>query len=281
MTFLIIGGMQMKLQKWTTDFKHEVETTMAPVWINLPDLRWHYFEWATLCRIVEPIGIPIITDKATLSKTRQTTAKIKVEIDITRPLLHEIRIDILNEKGQKEIVLQKVEYKSIPEYCNHCKMQGHSDLKCEILHPELRQNVNKANERKEIHPNPKMVTQVKNHTKNSHAINNLQGSKDNHEKQQKCDSVKNDKIEEIKKSIPSRLQKKLTFTSMGTESVDQMRQRNIVVNKARSQPKQEISRKIKISKKNNFVEKVKHPDERETKSKKRRFNREDAEENKA
>lgn len=125
-----------------------------------------------------------------------------------------------------------------------------------------------------------MITQVKDHTKNSHAINNHQGSKDNHEKQQKCDSVKNDKIEEIKKSIPSRLQK-LTLTSMGTESVDQMRQRNTVVNKAGSQPKQGISRKIKISKKNNFVEKVKHPDERETKSKKRRFNREDAEENKA
>lgn len=52
-------------------------------------------------RIVEPIGIPIIIDKVTLSKTRPTTAKIKVEIDITRYLLYEIWIDILNEKGQK------------------------------------------------------------------------------------------------------------------------------------------------------------------------------------
>lgn len=34
-------------------------------------------------------------------------------------------------------------------------MQGHSDLKCGILHPELRQNVNKVNERKDIDPSQK------------------------------------------------------------------------------------------------------------------------------
>ncbi|XP_070030067.1 uncharacterized protein [Nicotiana sylvestris] len=130
----------MKLQKWTTDFKHGIETIMAPVWINLPNLWWHFFEWAALCRIAEPIGIPIICDKATLSKIRLTTAKIKVETDITKPLVKEVLIDIVNKEGQKETRIQKVEYETIPEYCGHCKMQGHSDINYGILHPELRQS---------------------------------------------------------------------------------------------------------------------------------------------
>ncbi|OIT02899.1 hypothetical protein A4A49_54772 [Nicotiana attenuata] len=140
-SFLTICDMEMKLQKWTPNFKPEIESTLAPIWINLPDLKSHYFEWDALYRIVEPIGIPIIMDKATLSKTRPTTTKIKIEIDVTKTLLHEVQIDIMNENGQMESIIQKVEYESIPEYCSHCKMQGHSDLKCRILHPELRQGV--------------------------------------------------------------------------------------------------------------------------------------------
>ncbi|XP_070029285.1 uncharacterized protein [Nicotiana sylvestris] len=140
-SFLTICDMQMKLQKWTPNFKPEIKSTLAPVWINLPDLKWHYFEWDAFCRIVEPIGIPIIMDKATISKTRPTTAKIKIEIDVTKTLLHEVQIDIMNENGQMESIIQKVEYEAIPEYCSHCKMLGHSDLKCRILHLDLRQGV--------------------------------------------------------------------------------------------------------------------------------------------
>lgn len=79
--------MQMKLLTWKANFKPEAETTLAPVWINLPDLKWHFFEWDALCGIVAPIGVAIITDKATLSKSRPITVKIKVEIDITRALV--------------------------------------------------------------------------------------------------------------------------------------------------------------------------------------------------
>ncbi|KAH0698659.1 hypothetical protein KY284_012874 [Solanum tuberosum] len=90
--FQNICNTQMKLLKWTPNFKPEAETTLAPVWVNLPDLRWHFFEWEALCRIVAPIGVPIITDKATLSKTRPTTTKIKVEVDLSKIMVTEIQI---------------------------------------------------------------------------------------------------------------------------------------------------------------------------------------------
>jgi len=74
------------------------------------------------------MGLPIITDKETLSKTRPT-AKIKVKIDATGPLLKEVLIDLTNEAGHKEIIAQKVEYELILECFSHHKVQGHSDLK--------------------------------------------------------------------------------------------------------------------------------------------------------
>lgn len=50
------------IQIWTTDFNPNASSTLAPVWINLPDLPWHYYRRAALCRIVEPIGNLIILD---------------------------------------------------------------------------------------------------------------------------------------------------------------------------------------------------------------------------
>ncbi|KAH0722874.1 hypothetical protein KY290_005530 [Solanum tuberosum] len=89
-------------------------------------------------KIVAPIGVPIISDKAIVSKSRPTTAKVKVEIDIRRTRVTEIRIDVRKENGEIEFISQKVKYENVPEYCFHCKVQGHSDAKCRVLHPELR-----------------------------------------------------------------------------------------------------------------------------------------------
>jgi len=92
---------------------------------------------------VAPIGVPIIADKATLSKTKPTTTKIKVEIDITKAQISEIQIVVKNEDGELESTNQRVEYENVPEYCFNCKAQGHSDENCRILHPELRGSDNK------------------------------------------------------------------------------------------------------------------------------------------
>lgn len=105
-SFLTICDMQMKLLKWKKDFKPEKETTLAPVWVNLPVLPWHYYEWDALCRILAPIGTSIITDKATLTKTRPTTAKAKVEIDVTKQPLNEVYMEVISAAGMEEYIVQ-------------------------------------------------------------------------------------------------------------------------------------------------------------------------------
>lgn len=56
----------------------------------------------------------------------------------------------MNENGDIVSLTQKVEYENVPEYCQHSKVQGHSEEKCRVLHPELR-NVQKKSEALQNH----------------------------------------------------------------------------------------------------------------------------------
>ncbi|KAH0672951.1 hypothetical protein KY290_025236 [Solanum tuberosum] len=115
-----LGGLNiMKIIKWSTKFKPDADNTLAPVWINLPDLKWYFYEWDAICRIVGPIWTPLLLDKTTLAKTRPTTAKVRVEIDLTKPLVNEVLLEVTNVAGITEL-------------------QGHQDENCKKLHPELR-----------------------------------------------------------------------------------------------------------------------------------------------
>ncbi|KAH0743958.1 hypothetical protein KY290_031951 [Solanum tuberosum] len=123
--------------KWSTTFKPNSDHSLAPVWVNLPDLKWHLFEWDAICRILEQIGTPLLLDKATLTKTRPTIVKIRVEIDLTKPLIDEVILEITNRDGLTEMINQRIEYETILAFCSHCKMQGHRDENCRKLHPNL------------------------------------------------------------------------------------------------------------------------------------------------
>ncbi|XP_009766744.1 uncharacterized protein [Nicotiana sylvestris] len=115
----------MKIQRWIPNFKSNKNTSLALVWINLPDLPWHYYEWASLCRIVGPIGTAIVMDKATQTKTRPTTAKMRIEIDLLKPLITDVQVTIQNPEGIVETFNQKIEYETVPLFCSHCRIQGH------------------------------------------------------------------------------------------------------------------------------------------------------------
>ncbi|KAH0671069.1 hypothetical protein KY289_025562 [Solanum tuberosum] len=139
--FIHLGGLNiMKIMKWSTTFKLNSDHSLAPVWVNLLDLKWHLFEWDAICRILEPIGAPLLLDKATLTKTRPTIAKVRVEIDLTKLLIDEVILEITNRDGLTEMINQIIEYETIPTFCSHRKMQGHRDENCRKLHPNLQTN---------------------------------------------------------------------------------------------------------------------------------------------
>nr|XP_018631621.1 uncharacterized protein LOC108947774 [Nicotiana tomentosiformis] len=170
----------MVVQKWSSKFKPNAgRSSFAPVWITLPKLPWHYYEWDALCRILEPVGILLIMDKATTSKTRPITTKVRVEINLTKPLVEEVLLEIINDEGSKNIVVQKIEYESIPAFCTHCKMRGHFDVTCRISHPELKKEVwRKENKHKNIVVSNKTTEEI-NHQGTSKRCEDHQMTREN------------------------------------------------------------------------------------------------------
>lgn len=86
------------------NFKPNYEMSLALVWLNLPNLLWHFSEWDTLCRIFSPIGIPYIIDKATTTITRPTTFKLRIEVDLAKHLIYAINVEVRNQNGKIEVL---------------------------------------------------------------------------------------------------------------------------------------------------------------------------------
>ncbi|KAK4359897.1 hypothetical protein RND71_022126 [Anisodus tanguticus] len=76
---MTICGMLMRVQRWTRNFKADMESILVPIWVTLPELPWHYHEWASMERILKPLGQLLALDKATLDRTRLTTAKARID----------------------------------------------------------------------------------------------------------------------------------------------------------------------------------------------------------
>lgn len=64
--------------------------------------------------------------------TRSITAKARIEIDLTRPRLNEVEVELLDNNGEIQTFIQPVEYEQVLEFCYYCKMQGHSDAECRL-----------------------------------------------------------------------------------------------------------------------------------------------------
>ncbi|KAI0527418.1 hypothetical protein KFK09_003018 [Dendrobium nobile] len=84
-------------------------------------------------------GWPLQTDQATASRTRPSVAQVLVEVDITKKHAKKVLV------GSKAFgYLQKVEFKKVPDFCNHCKAHGHAVSECFKLHHELKKVSNNS-----------------------------------------------------------------------------------------------------------------------------------------
>lgn len=79
--FWVLGSW-MRVVTWTADFNPKEETSLAPFWITLPELKWQYYNWYALQRITSTIETLLKIDKATDVKSRLNFAKVMVEVDL-------------------------------------------------------------------------------------------------------------------------------------------------------------------------------------------------------
>ncbi|KAK4726526.1 hypothetical protein R3W88_031443 [Solanum pinnatisectum] len=123
---------------WDPLFDSEEETTFAIAWISFPSLPPIFFGKETVFSLAAAVGKPLQIDMATWNKTRPSCARVKVEVDLLGEFPKRINVGVRNKNtGEIKEKWIKINYDYMPKYCKNCKLQGHNEKECFVLHPEL------------------------------------------------------------------------------------------------------------------------------------------------
>lgn len=129
--------------KWTLDCRPYVESSIALVWISLPNLCIFLFDKQCLQSIGSLIGWPLTQDSAMADFSRPSVVRICVEINVLKILSKRIWLECGNPGFWQEIT-----YKKLPYYCKYCRWLSHDIDTCKLAYPELARKP----ERKEKEP---------------------------------------------------------------------------------------------------------------------------------
>ena len=66
----------MRMFNWTQNFRVDVKTSIAPVWVNLPSLLIHLFSKPNVFSIGKTVENPLMMDAATKTLTKPSVARI-------------------------------------------------------------------------------------------------------------------------------------------------------------------------------------------------------------
>lgn len=130
---MYIQGQMMKLEASTPKFNPNEDSPIVPVWVVIPELPWHFYYMEILTGLLTSVGKALYLDLVSFQKTRGSVAKIKVQIDLTKPRAHHVWLgfdenqDVNDDGGWLE-----VQYESIPQYYLHCELLGHNMHACSV-----------------------------------------------------------------------------------------------------------------------------------------------------
>ncbi|XP_060195129.1 uncharacterized protein LOC132624353 [Lycium barbarum] len=170
-----IGGSLMRIFKWSRDFDPNEETSLAPVWVLLPGLKFHLFKWEYLRQILTPIGIPLKEDSATTED------------------------DGVGKKGYE----QKLEYEGVPAFCKSCRMQGHEITKCKVEARKKDQKELKKEPQKEGNKRDRQNNKQANKNKNKQTQNHNNYDANQNTKEDNNKNKTNKKSKTNVKQIPT------------------------------------------------------------------------------
>ncbi|XP_058775694.1 uncharacterized protein LOC131649972 [Vicia villosa] len=175
-----IRKIPMILKEWRPDYnvKEDMLRTL-PIWVTLPKFPLHLWGPRSLNKIGSMIGIPLVTDECRAHKLRVSYARILVEVDITRKLIHEITIKDL--EGRK--IRQPIEYEWRPKFCEKCQKGARGferppsyHRKCNMIISWNVRGLNKSGKLREISSRilelkPGICILIETRVKNNKAIN--------------------------------------------------------------------------------------------------------------
>lgn len=79
------------------------------------------------------LALAISLDIATDGRNRPGVAKVRVEVDLTKPQVKSVWVGQEDTVNPLKGFVQKIEYEGVPKYCRHCKLLGHSITQCRAI----------------------------------------------------------------------------------------------------------------------------------------------------
>lgn len=121
-----IAGQLFVVRPWTLLIEQELsELKTIHVWVNLRKVPLHLWNAKGLGKLASFIGVPLMLDKKTASRSKMAYARICVEIGVDSDFPPHIDALAGNVKIQVP-----VEYSWRPPRCQHCNVFGHTQSKC-------------------------------------------------------------------------------------------------------------------------------------------------------
>ncbi|CAL1393145.1 unnamed protein product [Linum trigynum] len=120
-----MGGHYITVRPWRKGFDPrtaEVATTM--VWARLPGLPIEFINREAVEHIASRIGRAIKVDRATQNGDIGRFARVCVEVDLTKPLLSQYKI---------EVRTYYIEFEGLYRICTECGQYGHNSTGCPSL----------------------------------------------------------------------------------------------------------------------------------------------------
>ncbi|XP_070052665.1 uncharacterized protein [Nicotiana tomentosiformis] len=154
-------------QKWSSNFKPEEDLPVTPAWVLLSGLPFHMHTWHYVKQILSSVGTPLVLDAATYERTRPSMAKIRVEVNLLKPLAKSVFIGQEYEDSPLDGYTQKLEYEGIPMYCKHCRKTRHNVIECRALEKKIATNVEEVQDKNKEQPTKnKVADKEKDHNSN-------------------------------------------------------------------------------------------------------------------
>ncbi|KAL3628287.1 hypothetical protein CASFOL_027333 [Castilleja foliolosa] len=124
-----INSSLYRIFRWTIDFDFKRDSSVIPIWINLPKFPVALMNPAIMERVGNLIVKFISIDERTRNLTNTLGARMCVEVDVSKDLLAEIFIGPSSNNGY----YQAIEYEGNNAYCTHCGLLGHIKGICRKL----------------------------------------------------------------------------------------------------------------------------------------------------
>uniref|UniRef100_M1DA27 Uncharacterized protein n=1 Tax=Solanum tuberosum TaxID=4113 RepID=M1DA27_SOLTU len=116
---------QYRVFPWSIGYNPKEETPLAVVWISLSKLSPYLFAKKSLLSIASAVGKPIAIDKATQIKSRPSTTRVKVILDLMEMLPNSIRLQFVDGKSVYQVVKEKIKsaiekssWRIAEQFCN-------------------------------------------------------------------------------------------------------------------------------------------------------------------